>query len=55
MAGLHGPRAHEQRCINANRFIVQQTRRASHRVTQVRRGLRNRLTDKQDGAIVGGV
>ena len=55
MASLHDPRAHEQRYINAKRFIVQQTSRASHRALRVRRGLRSRLTDEEDDAAVGGV
>ena len=55
MANLHDPRAYEQRYINANRLIVQQTSRASHWVLRVRRGLQSRLADEQDDAVVGGV
>ena len=55
MASMHDPRAHEQRYVNANRLIIQQTSRASHRVLRVGRGLRSRLTDEQDDAVVGGV
>ena len=55
MASLHDARAHEQRHLNANRLIVQQTSRASNRVLRVGRGLRIRLTNKQDDAVVGGV
>ena len=54
MASLHDPRGHEQRYVNANRLIVQLTSRAPHRVLRVRRGLRHRLTDEQDDAVVGG-
>ena len=31
MASLHDPRAHDQRYVNVNRLMVQQTSRASHR------------------------
>ena len=53
MASLHDPRVHEQRYVSANRLIVQQTMRVSHRALRVRRGLRSRLTDEQDDAVVG--
>ena len=45
VASLHDPRAHEQRYVNANRLIVQQTSRASHQTLRVTRGLRSRLTE----------
>ena len=55
MASLHDPRAHEQRYVNANRLIVQQTSRASYRALRVGRWLRGRLTDEKDDVVVGGV
>ena len=55
MASLHDLRAHEQRYVKSNMLIIQQTSRASHRALRVRRGLRSRLTDEQDDAVVGGV
>ena len=56
MASLHDPRAHEQRYVeNADRLIVQHTSRVSHRMFRVGRGVRSRLTDEQDDAVVGGV
>ena len=55
IASLHDPRAHEQRYINSNMFIVQQTSRSSHRVMRFGRGLRSRLADEKDDAVVGGV
>ena len=55
MASLHDPRANEQRYVNANRIIVQQTSRPSHRAVRVGSWLRGRLADEQDGAVVGGV
>ena len=39
MANLHDSRVHEQRYVNANRFIVQQTSRASHLGTASRTGV----------------
>ena len=54
-ASLHDPRAHEQRHVNANKIIAQQTSRASHRALRVGWGLRNRLTDEKNDAVVGGV
>ena len=45
VASLHDPRAHEQRYVNANRFIVRQASRASHRALRVGRWLRGRLAD----------
>ena len=50
VACLHEPRAHEQRYVNANRLIFQQTSRASHRALRLGRWLRGRLADEQDGA-----
>ena len=55
MASLHNPRACEQWYVNANRLIVQHTSRVSHRALRVSHGLRGRLADKQDVAVVGGV
>ena len=55
MASLYDQRVHEQRYVNANEFIVQQTSCAPHGVLRVGRGLRGRLTDEQDDAVVGGV
>ena len=55
MTSLHDSKVHEQRYLNANRLIAEQTSRASHRVLRVGRGLRSRLTDQQDDAVVGGV
>ena len=54
-ASLHNPRAHEERYVSANRFIVQQKSRTSHRALRVGRGLWVRLADEKDGAVVGGV
>ena len=55
MASLHDRRAHEQRYVNANRLIVQQTSRAFRGALRVGRGLRGWLKDEQDSGIVGGV
>ena len=55
VASLHDPRTHEQRYVNANRLIVQQSSRASHRTLRIWRWLWGRLADEQDGAVVGGV
>ena len=55
VASLHDRRAHEQRCVNANRLIVQQISRASHQVLRVGRWLQGPLVDEQDGAVVGRV
>ena len=54
-ASLHGPRAHEQRYISTNTLIVQQTSRTSHRMLRGGRGVRSRLTEGQDDAVIGGV
>ena len=55
MASLYDPRVREQRYVNTDRLIVQKKSRASHRALRVGRGLRGRLTDEQDDAVVGGV
>ena len=51
MASLHDRRAHEQRNVNVNSLIVQQTSHASHRALRARWGWWSQLTDEQDGAI----
>ena len=55
MASLRDPKAHEQRYVNADRRIVEQTSRASHRALRVGRWLQGGMADEQDGAVVGGV
>ena len=55
MASLHDPREHEQRHVNANRLVVQQTSGAPYRALRVRRGGRSQLTNEQHDAVVGGV
>ena len=55
MTSLHDPTVHEPWYVNVKTIIVQQTSRASHRVLRVRQGLRSRLTDEQDDAVVSGV
>ena len=47
VANLHDPRAYGQRYVNANRLMVLQTSRVSHRAMRVGRGLRGRFTDDQ--------
>ena len=53
MGTLHEPRAHEQRNVNANRLIVQQTSRVSHRALRVRQGVRSRSTGAAAGQWCG--
>ena len=53
MASLHDPRELKQRYVNANRLVVQQTSRASHRALRVRPGGRSQWSEEQDDAVVG--